>query len=262
MHRKFPCHALWLPAALSLLLQACGGSPKSSSTSGPGGGPVPTSRMSIELKVEANESGTAVVRANLNDGHSIGRSYRLDGGDFLRACVAGVCRTMADNDSVYSPDYIARFDYLAGVDYVVSFNRQQGQDALDSRVSLPPAFTLVTPADGQQVTDGDTVLVTWTPIGAEPARVAVGYEVECQFLTGPDGFSVGLLGTDADADGQESADIDEIVDFGSISTSPITSCSIELIVTHEHQGLIDPEFRNGTAMGIVSRRVTLDYVPL
>ena len=86
-------------AALVTLLQSCG-DPKSSSTSGPDGGPVPTSRMTIDLRVEASDSGIAVVRANLNDGLALGKSYRLDGGDFFRACVNGVCRIMADNDSV------------------------------------------------------------------------------------------------------------------------------------------------------------------
>jgi hypothetical protein len=31
-------------------------------------------------------------------------------------------------------------------------------------------------------------------------------------------------------------------------------------VSHELQGRIDPAFRNGTALGIVSRKVNLDYV--
>jgi hypothetical protein len=150
---------------LVTLLTACG-DPKSSSTSGPDGGPVPTSRMTIDLRVESGESDIAVVRANLNDGRPLGKSYRLDGGDFFRACVNGVCRNMADNDSVTSPDYIARFDYQSDVDYVVAFNRQGAQSAPNSRVTLPPAFTIVTPANHQQVTDGETVLVSWTPTGA------------------------------------------------------------------------------------------------
>jgi hypothetical protein len=56
-------------AVLVILLQSCG-DPKSSSTSGPEGGPVPTSSMTIDLRVEASESGIAVVRANLNDGRA------------------------------------------------------------------------------------------------------------------------------------------------------------------------------------------------
>jgi hypothetical protein len=246
--------------ALSLLLQACG-DPKSSSTSGPDGGPVPTSRMTIDLRVESSDLRIAVVRANLNDGRSAGSSYRLDGGDFFRACVNGVCRNMADNDSLSSPDYIARFDYQPVVDYVVSFNRQEAQNAPDSRVTLPPAFTIVTPANHQQVTDGETVLVSWSPTGA-PARASLSYDADCTFLSGSHGFSNGALSDDSNSDGRESVRIDPIVDFArSNSPSTITRCSIDVTVSHELQGRIDPAFHNGTAVGIVSRVVNLDYVP-
>jgi hypothetical protein len=257
MHRNF-LRTLGL-AALATLLQACG-DPKSSSTSGPEGGPVPTSRMSIDLRVDSGESGIAVVRANLNDGKAFGKSYRLDGGDFFRACVNGVCRIMADNDSLDSPDYIARFDYQSGVDFVVAFNRQQDRNAPDSRVELPPAFFIVTPANHQQVTDGETVLVSWTPTGA-PARVSLSYDADCTSLSGHV-FSSGPLSTDANADGRESVRINPIVDAArSVATSSISRCSIDVKVSHELPGRIDPAFRNGTALGIVSRVVNLDYLP-
>jgi hypothetical protein len=245
-----------------MLLQACSG-PKSSSTSGPDGGPVPTSRMTIDLKVEASSDNpaTAVVRANLNDGKALGASYRLDGGDYFRACVNGVCRNMADNDSVSAPDYIARFDYQSGVDFVVSFNRLEGGSAPDSRVVMPPAFTIVTPANHQQVTGGDTVQVSWSPTGA-PARAWLDYAADCTYTGGAHSYSSGNLSTDTNADGRESVSIDPIVTFaqsGMVAT--LTRCSIDVKVHHELQGRIDPGYRNGTALGIVSRKVNLDYVP-
>jgi len=249
-----------LVLAASAALQACGG-PDSSSTSGPGDGPVPTSRMTLYLTVESSAPDVAVVRANLNDGRILGKTYRLDGGDFLRACVNGVCRNMADNDSVFTPDYIARFDYQPGVDFVVSFNRQQGQSAPNSRAALPPAFTIVTPANGQQVSDGDTVLVTWTPTGA-PARVELSYRAACSFPSGSKAFSTGTLSVDTDADGRESVAIDPIVSFANTNVpAPATRCSIDVIVRHELDGRIDPAFDDGIATGVVSRVVNLDYIP-
>jgi hypothetical protein len=244
----------------AVLLQSCG-DPKSSSTGGSNGGPVPTSRMTIDLRVEAGESGIAVVRANLNDGKALGDSYRLDGGDFFRACVSGVCRTMADNDSLTSPDYIARFDYQSGVDFVVSFNRQQARNAPNSRVVLPPAFSIVTPANHQQVTDGENVVVSWSPTGA-PARASLSYVADCTFLVGGHGIATGTLGDDTGGNGRESVSIDSIVTSArSNSTSTVTRCSIDMKVSHTLQGRIDPAFRTGSAVGIVSRQVTLDYVP-
>ena len=67
MQTNNSCHRMLGLAALVTLLHACG-DPKSSSTSGPDGGPVPTSRMTIDLTVESSDLRTAVVRANLNDG--------------------------------------------------------------------------------------------------------------------------------------------------------------------------------------------------
>ena len=246
--------------AVAAWLLACGG-PKSSSTSGSNGGPMPTSKMTMNLRVESTEPGKAVVRANLNDGKLFPTSYRLDGGDFLRACISGVCRSMADNDSVYTPDYIARFDFQPGVDYVVSFNRQQATNAPDSRASLPPEFTMVTPANHQQVTDGDNVIVSWSPTGA-PADVSLSYSADCTFVSGTHSFSSGTLSDDTNADGRESVAIDPIVTFaGTNATSRITRCSIDVTVSHQLQGHVDPAFNKGYALGIVSRKVNLDYIP-
>jgi hypothetical protein len=257
MRSSFLCYRALTLMALAALLQAC--DPKSSSTSGPNGGPVSTNRITLDLSVESADLRTTVVRANLNNGGST--SYRLDGGDFLRACVANVCRNMADNDSVFSPDYIARFDYAAGIDHVVSFNRQDAQDAPNSRVVLPPAFTIVTPANRQQVTDGETVLVSWTPTGA-PARVVLSYEAECSFVSGSDNFSSGTLSTDTNADGRESVRIDPIISFArSGRPSPPTRCSIGIAVRHELRGRVDAAFDDGTAVGAVLRKVNLDYIP-
>src|SRR5262245_51162804 len=244
-------------AALATLLLACGG-PESSSTSGPNGGAVPTDRISMYLTVESTDLGLAVVRANLNDGKALGNSFRLDGGDYLRACVGSTCRNMADNDSIFTPDYIARFDFLPGVDYVVSFNRQQDRNAPDSRVTLPPAFTIVTPANHQQVTDGDVVQVSWSPSGA-PARVAMDYTADCTFLSGQHIISTGTLNDDANGDGREPVNIDPIITFVRTgATSTLTRCSIDVFVRHKLQGRVDPAFDHGTAEGITLRKVNLD----
>jgi hypothetical protein len=245
-------------AVVAALLQACG-APKSSSTSGVDNGPVPTGSMTMDLTVEAKESGVAVVRANLNDGKTFPTSYRLDGGDFLRACVNGVCRSMADNDSVYTPDYIARFDYQPGIDFIVSLSRREARNAPDSRVALPQAFTLVTPVNGQQVTDGDTVVVEWTPAGA-PAVATASYDADCTRADGTKAFSLSSH-TDRDGDGREAFEVDDIVNFSYLKPpSPATRCSIKITVQHELRGRVDPAFGHGSAVGIVSREVTLDYV--
>jgi hypothetical protein len=242
------------------LLHACDG-PKSSTTGEPAGGPVLTSAMYIYLTVESSEPGIAEVRANLHDHPVGGETFRLDGGDYFRACMVGVCRNMADNNSIFVPDYIARFDYRPGVDYVVSFNRQQGGNAPNSRVVLPPVFNLLTPANGQQVTGGENVAIEWSPTGT-PAQVELSYYADCTFVSGPHGTSFGTLSTDDVSDGRESVSIDAVVAFTRRDGVPaVTRCSIDVTVSHKLPGQIDPAFHGGIAFGIVSRKVRLDYVP-
>ncbi len=73
----------------------------------------------------------------------------------------------------------------------------------------------------------------------------------------------GTLSADTNSNGRESVRIDPIVELArSNATSRITRCSFLVTVSHELQGRIDPGFRSGTALGIVSREVTLDYIPL
>jgi hypothetical protein len=70
----------------------------------------------------------------------------------------------------------------------------------------------------------------------------LNYEADCTHSSGPNRFSGGDLTTDVDGNGRESVRID-------------------IIVSHEIRGQIDPAFKNGIARGIVSRKVRLDYVP-
>jgi hypothetical protein len=244
-------------AAMVALLQACGA--KSSSNGGPTGGPILTSTMNLYLTVESSEPGTVVARANLHDNHVGGEYFRLDGGDFFRACLNAVCHNMDGNDSILTPTYIARFNYQQGVDYVVSFNRKKGGKAPNSRVALPPPFSVVTPANHQQVTNGDTVVFEWSPTGA-PALVDLSYTADCTMASGPHAYTFGTLSTDDNADGRESVSISPMVTFDS-PVPAVTRCSIDVTVSHKLDGQVDPAFDSGVALGIVSRKINLDYIP-
>lgn len=119
----------------------------------------------------------------------------------------------------------------------------------------------MTPASRQQVTDGETLVIEWSPTGA-PLMADLNYEADCKHTSGPNSFSGGDLTTDVDGNGRESVRIDPIVEFAHAITLPrVTRCSIDIIVSHEIRGQIDPAFKNGIARGIVSRKITLDYVP-
>lgn len=91
---------------------------------------------------------------------------------------------------------------------------------------------------------------------------ALNYEADCAHSSGPNSFSGGDLTTYVDGNGRESVRIDPIVEFAHAITLPrVSRCRIDVIVSHETRGQIDPAFKNGIARGIVSRKVRLDYVP-
>ena len=125
---------------------------------------------------------------------------------------------------------------------------------------LPQPFTLVTPVDRQQVTDGQTVIFEWTLTGA-PARVSLDYTIFCTLVSGSSASS-GKLGTDSNSDGREFVRIDPIVEaMRSGTQGTISKCDIDVSVHHELSGRIDRAFHGGTAVGIVTRMARLEYIP-
>jgi len=249
-------------------VQAC--NTQSSSTGGPHGEPIPTNSMYLNARVEAQDNSVAVVSVRVNDGYSIGTQYRLDGGDYFRACVGAQCRSLIDDYTqlgAYIPffpiGYANRLNFLSDTDYVVSFTRPDARNAPNSRVSLPSAFSIDTPAHRQQVTDGEIVTVSWSPAGTRDL-VEVSADADCRHLDGQRSSAAGLTLTDANADGREEIRIDDIV--GQVRThtanpSPLQRCDIDIVVTHERRGSVDAAFRGGYIVGVVSRKIVLDYLP-
>lgn len=256
--------------ALTALIPLQGCTSKSSSSGGLGGGPVPTRQMHLDIRVEAKDAGTAVVSGRLSDGRALGTQYRLDGGDYLRACVGPQCRNLRDDFDIsdilfpFFPDgYSNGLGYYADTDYVVSFYRPDAEDASDSRVTLPQPFDIVYPAANQEVTDGDSVWVEWLPVGTGE-RIDVDTHTECEHIDGLKSTDRSSIGYDGDGDGRELLDVDAAVNDAlehPTSFTRVHSCRITVQVSHERRGVIDPAFDGGEIVGVVSRKVRLTYYP-
>src|SRR5262245_42034450 len=259
----------WLALCIGVAVGAC--TPTSSSTGEPNGGPVPTARMRMHLVVESRELSRTVVSAYLDNGVLFGQQYRLDGGDYLRACVSGECKNLRDDFNAidvlfpfYPSGYNNSFTFLSDSDYVVAFNRPAGGNAPNSKVSLPPAFDIVSPVTNLQVTDGDVVWVEWLPIGSGE-RISVDSDADCFHADGTRSDSSGPHGYDADRDGREVLNVDDVVRSArtpSIALAPIDRCDIDIVVKHERRGTVDPAFDGGESIGLVRRKVRLIYYPL
>jgi len=251
-----------------LQFQAC--TTKGSSTGGIDGGPVPTRQMHLDVRIEAKDASTAAVSARLTDGRVLGTQYRLDGGDYLRACINAQCRNLRDDFDIadllfpFFPDgYSNGLGYYADTDYVVSFYRPHAEDAPNSRVSLPQPFDIVYPVANQEVTDGESVWIEWLPIG-QAERIDVDTHTECYHIDGLKTSERASIGYDENRDGRELLDVDAVIRETlrlPVSPTPVHRCRITVQVSHERRGAIDPAFDGGEIVGVVSRKVRVDYYP-
>jgi hypothetical protein len=257
--------SLYFLSVAALILQAC---TTQSSSTGNDGDPVPTGSMNLEARIDASDASVAIVSIQVNDGHAV--QYRLDGGDYFKACVSGQCKNLIDDRSqlgAYIPffeiGYANRFDFWSDTDYVLSFNRPDAKSAPNSRVSLPASFTIDTPANQQLVTDGEVVQVAWSPSGARDA-VTVYSTAHCRHYDGRTTRTDKFTQADVNADGRENVRIDDLIAqarAAQVSISAIQNCDVDVEVTHERYGIIDPAFRGGYILGVVSRKVRLNYLP-
>jgi len=155
--------------------------------------------------------------------------------------------------------YEAELPYAAETTYTVSLTRGGAANAPNSVVALPVPFTILAPAPGLSVTDGDRVTVQWSPAGTD---VSVWAETGCDHEDGVRSakrqrrLAVNVSG------GAMVAEVDTIL-AGMIffSQARILRCDIAIEVVHDRRGTVDTALGGGAIVGRVSRKVTLDYTP-
>ena len=248
---------------------ACsGGDTAGTSDGGQGGTPIATREMYISAIVEAEDDVTAEVSVSLHNGDPLfGTEFLLTGGDALSACVGVQCSPLTREPPL--SDYEAELPYAAETAYTISLTRATGASAQNSVVTLPVPFTILAPAPGLHVTDGDSVTVQWAPAGADD-DVDVWAQTRCKHVNRSLYVPVllpsirrGRLAENVDS-GTIVADVNTILDSGWMLfpwDDPIVRCDIVIEIFQERVGTIDTPFGGGNILGRVSRTVTLDYTP-
>jgi hypothetical protein len=253
--------------ATTIAMSACGGGgTANSSDGGQRGAPITTREMYLSATVEAEDDVTAEISVSLHNGDPLSGTYfLLTGGDALRACAGAQCSPLA-RDPLGS-EYEAELPYLAETTYTLSLARAAGASAPNSVVALPVPFTILAPAPGERVTDGDSVIAQWAPAGADDV-VDVWAETRCDHrhksgLVLLPSIRRGRLAENVDS-GTLVADVDTILDAKWMLfpwDEPVVRCKIAIEVLHQRVGTIDAPFGGGSIRGLVSRKVTLDYTP-
>jgi hypothetical protein len=194
--------------------------------------------------------------------------YALDGGDTLRACLGAQCVQLSpDRNALLGniESYSGLLPFAADTPYVVSFSRPAATSAINTTVTLAPAINITEPAYLRQFTDGQSIRLSWWPIGASE-NIAIEKITFCRSTNSESIEDPTSTSADAGHDGHEDYSIDELVAFAKVVSptwpaNSILDCYFNFNVTQERSGTVDPNFRGGEVIGLSERHVSANYVP-
>lgn len=208
---------------------------------------VTTKAIFADIKIVGNSKGTTDVFVDLDVGSGLnGTDLELSDGDSLTATANGQTQILSKSSNIMNIEYITTFDTNeADMEVTVSFTRENGLSAPDSKATLPAPFTLTAPTDGDLFGLNDPVIFEWLPVD-ETSRIGIVSIYTCQ-NTDAEG-TLTTIGTGIS---------ERIVDNGFTSytmrelfgtSSPETynrGCTLELEVSRSRAGSIDSHFGEG-----------------
>lgn len=241
-----------------LIIASLGGCGKTESEN------VKSKGVHAEIDLIAQGDGYSKIRVRLQVGESglLRTDLELSSGDRLIAYAKGLSQELSKSTGIFGDI----FDFLFGISYVttlpfdddgalfqVAFERSDGFDAPNSRVTLPDAFSITT-ADDLVYTDSDLVVVNWEPFNS-PEKMSIEYRFDCEdvnfnSLVG----SYTLLAPDS---GQLDMPVAEILTRGGQSAMAdfTNGCDLEITLVRKRKGTIDPNYGEGGHIYAQQRRM-------
>ena len=209
------------------LIAAAGGCTKTSSAD------LLTHGMSADITAKAPGDGTTSVSTTLFDGDSTGLAFvELQGDDMLLASFdGGAEQVMSQFELLDIVSYGVTFQGDdGGTAFAVDFQRTLDAGAPDSSGTLPDPFTVDQPP--QQQSRASTLTLTWTGLSTDLMRWdATGTCI--QPVGAPIPSDTGSLAIDAGT-----------LQLSMAAGTPDT-CDIQIAVTREHLGTLDPGYGHG-----------------
>ena len=253
-------------------LTACKPQP-GTSDSGPNGMPIHIDSLYLHAAVERDDDRVQVIAAlylnpvPFDRRAPRGNDYEINGGDQLRACNQNDCAmlTPVRNSSFGAPSYYsANLPFRADDPYTITFIRGATELADDTTVTMPEAFTLAEPLADQVFTDGQSIRVSGWTVTPE-SDIEIYSNVYCTFSNADPLFRSSVK-TDTDRSGFMTLNVDDLIAFAKLppgfsTTRPLTECRISLEVSDVRTGSVDPLYRGGDIVGVLSRWVTVTYRP-
>lgn len=186
-----------------------------------------TGGIAALMSVGAESSDLSTVHVELRVGGAQSNTYViLDNGDRLTATVDGETK---DLHSVAEGVYEVEFNTAAQNEYVVSLDREEDEDAPDSKATLPAAFSIAQPQPSDELSRvDDGLFIVWTPVADTEGTISLSgscIQAESLSVAGSAGMLVVNKGT-----------------LKSTDEKTPESCSVEISMTFTKEGAADPAY--------------------
>lgn len=252
-------------AKIALILFACVLSTGCSGCSETESENVTTNGIYADIEVIGNSNDTTDVIVDLNVGSGLGGTdLELSDGDRLTASTNGQTHTLSKSENLVNIEYITTFDAnAADMAFTVSFTRENGINAEDSRVTLPAPFTLITPTDGETFAIDDPVIFEWSPAD-ENSRMEISSVYTCRQHTDTEGtattIGTGVGGRIAD-NGSATYTMRQLMGTSNPENYNL-GCTIDIELSRNKAGTIDSNFgEGGQIIAKQSRSLEIRYNP-
>ena len=146
------------------------------------------------------------------------------------------------NDIINDVNYVTNLDHAeAGSEVQVSFHRQDGLNAPDSFVLIPPPFVIESPTSKESIGWDQTFSLKWTAAASAGEDMKATVEIECQQDSGKKTHRCKDF-TFAD-NGSYEMNIASLFDNQEISE--LNGCEANLKLTRKEIGTLDANFGEG-----------------
>ena len=206
-----------------------------------------TQAMEAEFDVTI-EGDIALVQASLVLADESPRTYvELTGADALQAIVGETTYDLQHDEQMTRHSYSQSIPLNGLTDVQISFIREYGEDAVDSLISVPSSFSVLSPTEYQLVPVGETLDIRWADMDSEgmidisvTGDCFVDYDVSEDIVSGHHRIATSNLGFFEGDNG---------------------ACAAELLVEYASEGQIDSTFSGGFFTARRIQKVPLVFVP-
>ena len=186
----------------------------------------------------------------------------LTSGDQLSANLTGQTIELPRLNAAYS----GTFNPAAGGDELtLSLARPNDTDAPNSRVTLPLDFDISAPAFSTSFAAGDSITVVWSP-GDRGSTMTLSYSADCTLIEGSNSFHGGRVGrtfNNIPDTGTHTVAVNAILNAFNDQEELVRGipCPLEITLTRERSGSLDPAFQNGSIDASRTKTVLVTATP-